>query len=535
MKRTILMIGVLATMVLASCAPRAATPATSGGQTDAAKAAPAAAASKPTVLTLVNPTTFPDIDPSTSFSNDSAVTSNVYETLLRYNPPGSKEVLSPQLATKWEPSNSGKTWTFTLREGVKFHDGTPFNAAAVKFSVERTQNLKGGAAFIWDAVSEIKVKNDLTVVFELKYPAALDLVASAGYAAWMISPKAADKDGKWFNTGNDAGTGPYTIEKYEPGQRVILTRFKDYWGGWKTGQFDKVVLESVEDTTVRQQKIENGEADWTYDVPTENLAKLDEKPDVKVVTIPAFQNLVGLMNTQKGPLKDAKVRRALSYSFPYDTFIKTAIGGYATQSKGPIPVGMFGHAADLKPYAYDLDKAKALLKEAGFEKGGFELSVTYATGNTVEQQMGELWKAELAKLGITLNLKPMAWEAQWELGKGDASKAQDIFVMYWWPTYITPYDFLFTLFHSEEKPLFNLGYYRNPKYDEVIDKANEMLGTDKTAAAKSFGEAQKMLLDDAASVFFYDQSNIHIVREDLKGYVDNPAYPHIVFAYELSR
>ena len=176
-----------------------------------------------------------------------------------------------------------------------------------------------------------------------------------------------------------------------------------------------------------------------------------------------------------------------------------------------------------------------LLKEAGFEKGGFELSVTYATGNTVEQQMGELWKAELAKLGITLNLKPMAWEAQWELGKGDASKAQDIFVMYWWPTYITPYDFLFTLFHSEEKPLFNLGYYRNPKYDEVIDKANEMLGTDKTAAAKSFGEAQKMLLDDAASVFFYDQSNIHIVREDLKGYVDNPAYPHIVFAYELSR
>ncbi len=489
----------------------------------------------PKVVTFAYTTTFPDIDPSTSFSNDSAVTSNVYEPLVWYNPPGSAEVLSPGLATSWEASPDSLTWTFHLRQGVKFHDGTPFNADAVKFSIERTQRLNGGAAWIWGAVNEIEIQDEYTVVFHLDYAVPLDLVASSGYAAWMISPSVGDKGADWFNAGNDAGTGPYRIERYEPGQRVILARFDDYWGGWKEGQFDKAVLEVVEDPTVRQQKIESGEADWTYEIPTENLKTLDERPGVKVVIIPAFQNLVGLFNNQKPPLDNPKVRQALSYAFPYETFLNTVMEGLAVQARGPVPTGMFGHDPALFQYTYDPDKARSLLAEAGHADGGFELTFTYATGDTVEEQAGELWKAELAKLGITLNLQPLAWEAQWDLGKGDPANAQDVFVMYWWPTYVTPYDFLFNMFHTEEETLFNLGYYRHPEFDATIDEANELIGADRATAEKMFQEAQRMLVEEAASMFFFDQDNIHVIREDVQGYVDNPAYPHVVFVYQLSR
>jgi len=296
-----------------------------------------------------------------------------------------------------------------------------------------------------------------------------------------------------------------------------------------------VVFEVVEDPTVRQQKIESGQADWTYEIPIENLAKLDESSDVKVVVQPAFQNLLGLFNNKKPPLDHPKVRQALSYAFPYDTFLKTAMSGYAIQAQGPVPSGMFGHDPSLTQYTYDLDKAKQLLAEAGYPDGGFELTMTYATGDTIEEQAGELWKAELAKLGVTLNLQPLAWEAQWDRGKGDPAKAQDIFVMYWWPTYVTPYDFLFNMFHSEEETLFNLGYYNNPAFDEKIDQANELSGSDKAGAEVIFKEAQKSLVEDAAALFFFDQANIHVVREDIKGYTDNPAYSHVVFAYQLSR
>jgi peptide/nickel transport system substrate-binding protein len=293
-------------------------------------------------------------------------------------------------------------------------------------------------------------------------------------------------------------------------------------------------MEVVEDTTVRQQKIESGEADWTFQLPTENLAALDEKPGVTVLSNPAYQNLVGQFNFMKAPLDDVKVRQALSYAFPYQVFIDTALEGYATQSRGLIPTGMFGHDPAATQYTYDLEKARALLAEAGVAEG-LELTMTYAIGDTVEQAAGELWKAELAKLGITLNLQPMAWEAQWDLGKGDPANAQDIFVMYWWPSFVTPYDFFFNLFHSEESTLFNLAYYSNPDFDALIDQANEVSGGDKAAAEQMFKDANRMLIDDAAALFFFDQSNIHVIRDDIKGYVDNPAYPHVVFVYQLTR
>ncbi|MCB0075229.1 MAG: hypothetical protein KDE20_27420, partial [Caldilineaceae bacterium] len=185
----------------------------------------AASTSGNLVATYAHGGTFPDLDPSSSYSNDNVVLSNVYETLTFYNPPGSAETLGPKLAVAWEASDDATEWTFTLREGVTFHDGTPFNADAVKFSLERTKELGLGAAFILDPIESIEAVDDLTVRFTLSYPAPLDLILSSGYGAWMLSPSAADKDNAWFNAGNDAGTGPYTITAYDPSARAVVDAY----------------------------------------------------------------------------------------------------------------------------------------------------------------------------------------------------------------------------------------------------------------------------------------------------------------------
>ncbi len=508
--------------------------AASGVPQSTAQASPSA--SGPQVLVYASPTTFPDLDPSTGFSDDSAVVSNLYETLTRYAPPGSNPQIQPLLATDWSQSTDGLTWTFHLRPNVKFHDGTPVNAAAVKWSIERTMKLGQGGAFIWDPVSSISAPDDLTVVFTLKYKAPMDLIVSSGYAAWIMSPTTAEgKDNAWFNAGHDAGSGPYMLDSYEKDQRAILKKFDGYWGGWKPGQFDTVILKVVQDAAARQQMIESGDADYTFTIPTDNLSTLSANPDVKVVANPSYQNMMILLNTVKSPTSNLQVRQALAASFPYQDVIQGTMAGYATQSRGAVPASLLDGVDQVPQASFSLDQAKSLLAQAGYANGGLNLVMTFTAGDTQEQQAGELWAADLAKIGVNLEVRSMAWEAQWSLAKGDPNKAQDGFMFYWWPTYATPYDFMFNLFHSEKSPNFNLGYYNNPAYDTLIDQANTQLSSDRAGAMAKFVQADTMLVNDAAAIFVYDLQNIHVIRSSLQGFVDNPAYPHVLFAYTVSR
>jgi peptide/nickel transport system substrate-binding protein len=488
------------------------------------------------IFTMAHPAGFPDLDPATSFSNDGAIMANVYEGLTRYIPArgDAPATVEPLLAEKWDISEDGLTWTFYLRQGVKFHDGADLTAEAVKGSIERTVKLAGGASFIWSPVTAITAADPATVVMTLSAPQPLDMIAASGFAAWIISPSVLDKDNAWFNAGNGSGTGPFMMERYEPGQRAILGRNAAHWGKSLKGGFDKVVFEVVEDPVLSQNMIESGDADWTYGLPYDNLEALKANPDLSVVSNPSFQTLVGLYNVRKAPLDNPKVRAALSLAFPYDDVIAAGSAGLGSRAMGVIPSGIWGHDPEAPVPGTDLEAAKALLAEAGLAPGT-ELTMTYATGDALESMAGELWKANLETLGITLTLQPLAWEAQWQLGKSNPAAAQDIFVMYWWPTYITPYDFLFNLFHSEPSPNFNLGYYANADFDKLIDEANTLSGTDLPRAEAMFIEAQRMLIGDAAAVFMIDLPNVHVLRADVKGFVDNPAYAHVVFVNELSK
>jgi len=533
---------IISVLVLSACGPGATEVAPPEAE-DEAPEAEAEEAPEPEEVVEPNIAVYshvgtPDIDPSTSASDDVVVTTNVYETLTFYNPPGSAETIGPKLATSWESSADAMKWTFHLREGVKFHDGTDLNAEAVKFSIEYTMDRGGGMAYIFDSVEEVNIVDELTVEFILSYSAPLDLILASGYQAWIYSPTTVkDKDdaNAWFNEGNDAGTGPYTIESYAPGQSLVITRFDDYWGGWEEGQFDKVVFQFTQDPTVMEQMLRSGEGDFAWGIPHENAALMADVEGVTVDITPSFQNLLFLLNHVKTPTNDKLVRQALSYSFPYEAVAENLYAGLGTQARGTIPAGLWGHGPNLPQYSYDLDKARELLEEAGYPDGGFEISYTFAAGDLGEQQIGELWKSELAKLGIDLKLEAMQWEAQWDLAISDPATAQDVFAFYWWPDIVSPYAWLYGMFHTEEVWQWNLAYYSDPEFDALIDEANELSGVDIDAAAEMFIEAQEMLLEDATGIFVLDVPDVHVIRSDITGYVNNPAYAHVVFWYDLRR
>lgn len=473
---------------------------------------------------------FVDLDPSSAFSAEHIVLQNVYETLTRFNPPGSPELLSPGLAVEWESNDDATAWTFKLRDGVTFHDGSPFNAEAVRTALQRTLDLGLGAAYIFLPIASMDIVDDLTISFSLAWPAPLDLVMSSAFAAFIMSPDSAAQDSQWFNDGNGAGTGPYTIESVSPNENVILARNDAYWGGWSDGQFDEVELRIIEDPVLAEQMIRSGDADFTFNLPFDAYPSLENDPNLSVVRGVSMTNLFGMLNNVRLP---ADVREALVLSFPYDDIVENLYGGEAARAVGPVPQSVWGALTGEGLPQTDLDRAAEILSGAGV--GDLSLTYSYDVGEVEQEQIGEVWKANLASIGVDLVLEPLTWDARWEIAQGDPNNAQDVYTMFWYPTYVTPTDFLYSLYRSEEVPFFNLGYYSNPEFDALLDGADAVSGTDTDAAVDMFREAQQILVDENVAVFMLDVPSVSVIRADITGYTPNPAYEKVVWFYDLRR
>ncbi|MBN2287200.1 MAG: ABC transporter substrate-binding protein [Tissierellales bacterium] len=473
-------------------------------------------------------------DPSVMFSNGIIILNNTYETLLRFYP-DTKE-FEHVLATNYEKSEDGMVWTFQLRKGVTFHDGTPFTADAVKFSIERTLEIGQGASYIWDPVEEINVIDDYTVEFRLSYAAPLDQIASSPYAAFIMSPAIKDYPSDWFEAGNEAGTGPYSLENNSMGDEVILTKFNDYWKGWDGEHFDKIIIKKIPETSSRRQMVEKGEADITLQLTPEDIEALKNNDSVKIYVEPSFTNLIAFFNTEKAPLNDINVRQALSYAFPYKDVVDYAAGGYASQSIGAIPKGHWGRGENLFQYSLNLEKAKALLQESGIQQNELKLLLTYMSGDEAERKAAELYKAELSKIGVELEIRAMPWESQWEMAMDPLPEnRQDIFIMYWWPDTSNPYSWLYSLFRTEESILFNMSYYSNENFDQLIDLGYEKSGIDIEEAENLFIEAQSILIDEAPAIFIMDKEDVWVTSSSFSGFKYNPSYPNVVFFYDTYR
>jgi peptide/nickel transport system substrate-binding protein len=517
----------------AAPAEPAAPAATSAPAEPTATEAPAA----PLVLKIANTANITTWDPIKSFSTEAAYMANMYEQLLRINPPGSAKKFTPLLAESWESNADGTVWTFHLRPNVKFHDGEPMNAAAVKASIEAAKD-HAGASFIWWMLDNVEVVDDLTVNFNLTASAPIDLIASSLYGAWIVSPKAleaAATDDTYFESGVDAGTGPYMLESYTPDQEIVFTRFDDYWGGWQPGQYDKVLVQIVPEATTQQQMLEGGDVDLVTRIPVENYDTFKNNPDYTYDEEPSFFNYVGFFNTLRPPLDNATVRQALSYAIPYDDIITIGAKGLGTQSRGPVPAGVWPWSPDVNQYTYDLQKAKDLLKEAGYEGGGFSLRLTYAAENDIESAFAPLIKDSFAQIGVDVTIEAVAFNQQWEEAKSDPANAQDMFLLLYWPTYSDAgSDNLWSMFYYTEKPFFNLSYWNNPDFNSLVDEAIADTVSDPVTSQAKYVDAMNLLVDQAPGLFFFDTKVVFIIPKHIEGFQYNLNYPFVqYFFYDL--
>ncbi|GGM16903.1 peptide ABC transporter substrate-binding protein [Streptomyces fumigatiscleroticus] len=472
-------------------------------------------------------------DPARSYSDEVVVLSNTYETLTRYN--AETHRTEGVLATRWTASKDRRTWTFTLRDHVRFHSGRPLTAEAVKAAIERTMRLKASASYVWDPVKKITPIGTRQVRFELSRPAPLDIVASAAYAAFIYEVSDDAKDYR----ATSRGTGPYTIASWNPGSEdeVELTAFKDYWGGWHGNRYTKVVYQAVPQSSTEAQLMVSGQGTYAGGLPPQLVDTLRGRPDLTVYERPSWQTLIGLLNTRKKPLDDIRVRQAIADALDYPELI-TASRGALVPSDGIIPEGMFAHTTTLD-LPGDPDRARKLLEQAGYGPGSgrtIELEMTYPAGEDTIRTLGDLMKAQLRPYGIDLRVEGLAWaSAQWPRAKKkNPAERQDIFVMWWWPDDPEPLSYFRNVFRTEKEISYNLAYYSNPELDRLIDRVGAQTATDPDEAVRTYRRMQEILIRDAPVLFLGTNTYQRVLRSDVKGYVDNPAYANVVFVHDLT-
>ncbi|GIH73088.1 ABC transporter substrate-binding protein [Sphaerimonospora thailandensis] len=478
-----------------------------------------------------------DWDPASSYSNEISAMQNIYDSLTVYNPLIKRA--GPRLAESWTASQDGKAWTFTLRSGAVFHTGRPVDADAVKASIERTKRMAAGAAYIWDPVQKITVLDPLTVQFTLKYPAPLDLIASADYAAYIYDTEAAGSGDlkKWFQQGRDAGSGPYTVASWHKGREkeLVLRAFDEYWGGWDGPHYKNVEYRVVPNQNAAWQLLLRGEASFVERLNSSLFRRAKATAGVRTRQVPSFQNMLVLFNSASGPLRDVRLRKAVQKAIDYDGVI-AALKGAGDPAAGLVPEGLLGHVPGMRP-RQDLERAEELLREAGYGPGGRELrlTLTYAEGDNDEQLLVTLLVNALSELNVKVDARAMQWNAQWNQAKSaDPAKRQDILVMYWWPDYADAYSWFLNVFRSADPVSFNLTYLKNKDIDERIDKLQSLLATDREAAQKEYAGLQTELIDKRAVVaapWVVNYQRAYL--GNVSGYADNPAYPNVVFVHQL--
>jgi peptide/nickel transport system substrate-binding protein len=495
--------------------------------------------SKPKILVIghwVAPAT--TLDPATEAAS-STFMGVAYETLTRYNP--EKGDVDPMLATDWETPDKGITWTFKIREGVKFHDGTDLDAAAVKFSIERTKATEV-LGWVWWAVKSIEVVDSLTVKFTCAVPQPLQLMLSSAFGSYIMSPTAVQKHGaEWMKT-HEAGTGAYMLKDYAEGQLITLKRFPDYWQGWDGKHFDAAVIKVVPEEASRRQLIQAGKAGIVTKLSPEDRKALSSNDDVKVIMSDSWEDLNVKYNTEAEYTGNVHVRRALSYSLPYDNIIKAAWDGAAIRMYGLIPPSLWGaeqqdaviNADPAIKYEYDLDKARAALKKAGYADGGFKLQAVVVSGDTAAEMACQLWKESLNELGIELKVKSIP-RASFHSNVIMDQKDFHIQPGTWWPAYASAYDSLYGQLGTQDPAFLNNTFWSNEDFDALIEKGHTISATDLKAAGDLFAKAIATALKDApmaniAAVKSAPAYNTNVVG-NWSGF--NPAYAYQVDIYNV--
>lgn len=426
----------------------------------------------------------------------------------------------PVLADGHTVSKDGLVYTLKLKKGIKFHDGTDFNAEAVKVTFDRVTNPENKLKRynLYKNISKTEAVDATTVRFTLKDPFSPFINTLAHPSAVIISPAALAKYGSKGIAQNPVGTGPFKFVEWKSTDYLKVAKFDGYW---KKGypKIDSITWRPVVDNNTRSAMMQTNEAHFAFPMPPEAVETLSKKPSLEVTSAPSIIQRYLSMNTQQKPFDNPKVREAINYAINKEALVKVAFSGYAIPAEGVLPKGV-EYNVKLGPWPYNPAKAKELLKEAGYPNG-FETTLWSAYNYTTAQKVIQFVQQQLAQVGVKVQV--LALEAGQRVERVES--AQDPLTapvrMYYvgWSSSTGEADWaLRPLLASESFPpkLFNTAYYKSPEVDSAITKA--LITTSSTEKAKLYGDAQRQIWKDAPWAFLVTEQLLSVRARNLTGF-----------------
>lgn len=462
------------------------------------------------------------------------ISSKVVETLAEASFDGDNG-LSPRLALSWEGASDGLSATFKLRPGVKWHDGKPFTSADVAFSaLHLWKPLQNLGRTVFKDLEAVDTPDELTAVFKFSRPTPFQLIRNALPALSSVVPKHVyENGGIEDNPANNApiGTGPFTFAEYKPGEYYRLAKNDDYWGEGEP-HLDEIVYQVLPDRASAASALEAGEIQLAAfsAVPLADLERISKVPGLKVVT-KGYEGLtyqlVVEINHRRKELADLKVRRAIAHAIDKDFVVQTVFLGYAATATGPVPKNdpQF-YTPNVELYPFDIDKANALLDEAGYKRDAsgtrFSLKLLPAPYFNETRQFGDYLRQALAAIGIDAQLvnndsaahiKAVYTDHAFDLAvgppvfRGDPAISTTILVQSGIPDGV---------------PFSNQGGYSNPEIDALIEKASETLDAD--ARTELYREFQRKVTQDLPLINVAEWSFISVASDRLENIANNPRW-----------
>ncbi len=448
----------------------------------------------------------------------------------------------PDLATRWSVSPDGMVWTFDLRPHVSFHDGTPFDADAVVFSFERqivVDHPFHELDFVWarsyQNIKQVKALSPLRVQFQIDRPYAPFLANLAIGPAAIVSPTAVRKWGPKFGR-HPVGTGPYRFLEWIPGDRITLERFDDYWD--QAARIRYLVLLMLPDARQRMQALESGAADIIQQLAPDDIPLVRLDPDLRLVSAPSALVAYLALNTQRRPLDDPRIRQAIAHAIRRDDLVRYVYQGLATVAVGPLPPNVWSARGDLVTFAFDPERARTLLAEAGFS-GAIARPLKLYVPSVPRQyvpapdRVASVVRSCLGEVGLPIEIVTREpGELQRALWAGE----HDLALAGWFGANGDPDNFLYNLLDSDNTTgghPSNISFYSNAWFHDIIGMAQRV--TDRTERERLYSQAQAMVANDAPWVPLAHPMVMFATRSAIRGLVVQPSAMALYRSVEHAR
>jgi peptide/nickel transport system substrate-binding protein len=481
-------------------------------------------------IVIALPSDMQNLDPTLSSADEvtQEVLTNLYSWLIDYSLTQKNGETVADVnhfvggaAASWQLADGGKTIIFHLRPGIKFANGDPLNAQAVKFTYDRIYGQKGVTALLMGMAglksgADVQVLNNTTVAFHLTQANDLFFGNMAQFGNSILDPKVVQAHAtasdpyahNWLST-HSQGTesGPYTLQSWQPGNQVVLTRNPNFWG---TVRNQKVILKIIPDPSSRLADVESGAVDVAEDIPTNQVKTLTGNPNVTVHVETSRQIVYLGMNNSMKPFNNRLVREAFSYAIPYKTIVQQALNGYGIQLTSVLPQGTPYHTSKYFVYKTDYAKARALLARAGY-KHGLNVTLTIPDGLYDAEQTAVWVQSGLRNIGVNVTIQKLpgaSYEAQLQ------RHALPFFYAYWTSINNDPFYHMYWLLESSCCDYAN---YQNPTVTSLINK--NLLSTNAAQRQAAADKIQQLVAQDAPWILLYQPDFITVTHKGVKGYV----------------